>query len=226
MSLFGSPRLHSERADIVTGGWRQRSHTQSSRGWIWKVYQNLFAAGLAIVLFLAIATVLGCLRSGYAQAGSILHGQFTLVDSTGATVTDETYHGKWLVMFFGFTHCAGICPTTLSKIASLMELLGEDAEKVQPLFITVDPERDTVEVLRDYVAVFDRRIVGLTGSAEQIATVAKSYDVISQRSGAGANYTIGHSTAIYLVDPNGIYTSVLDPDISPQDMAKWLRALM
>jgi protein SCO1/2 len=80
--------------------------------------------------------------------------------------------------------------------------------------------------LRDYVAAFDRRIVGLTGSAEQIATVAKNYDVISQRSGDGANYSIGHSTPIYLVDPNGIYISILDPDISPQDMAEWLRALM
>jgi protein SCO1/2 len=190
---------------------------------------KLFAAGLVFVLFLASSTVLGCLRIGYAeagQAGSIPSGQFTLVDHTGAIVTDETYRGKWLVMFFGFTHCPDICPTTLSKIASMMELLGQDAEKVQPLFITVDPERDTVEVLRDYVAAFDRRIIGLTGSAEQIATVAKIYDVISQRSGDGANYTIGHSTPIYIVDPNGIYISMLDPDISPQDMTKWLRALM
>jgi protein SCO1 len=195
-----------------------------------KAYQyKLFAAGLVIVLSLAIATVLLCLRSGDAeagQAGSILGGQFTLVDHTGTTVTDETYRGKWLVMFFGFTHCPDICPTTLSKIASMMELLGQDAEKVQPLFITVDPERDTIEVLRKYVAAFDRRIVGLTGSAEQIAAVAKSYDVIFQRSGDGTNYTIGHSTAIYLVDPNGNYVSILDPDISPQDMEKWLTALM
>lgn len=188
-----------------------------------KIYrQALFAAGLVSVLF-------GCLRSGYAearQAAPIFGGSFTLIDHTGATVTDETYRGKWLVIFFGFTHCPDICPTTLSKIASMMELLGQDAEKVQPLFITVDPERDTVEVLRDYVAAFDSRIVGLTGPAEQIAVVSKNYGVISQRSGDGANYTVGHSTPIYLVDPDGRYRSILDPDISAQDMTEWLRALM
>jgi protein SCO1/2 len=83
-----------------------------------------------------------CLRSGDAEAGPagfIVGGPFTLVDHTGATVTNETYRGKWLVMFFGFTHCPDICPMTLSKIASMMELLGQDAQKVQPLFITVDP---------------------------------------------------------------------------------------
>jgi protein SCO1/2 len=188
--------------------------------------QSLLLAGLAIIL---VVIVLGCLRSGYAeagQAGSVLGGSFTLVDHTGATVTGETYRGKWLVMFFGFTHCPDICPTTLSKIANMMELLGQDAGKVQPLFITVDPERDTPEVLRDYVAAFDSRIVGLTGSTEQIGAIAKSYSIISQRSGDGADYTIGHSTPIYLLDPNGFYISTLDPDTSVQEMAKWLRALM
>jgi protein SCO1/2 len=185
-----------------------------------------FRGALAIVL---IAIVLGCLRSGYTEAGQapvVLGGPFRLIDHTGATVTDETYRGKWLMMFFGFTHCPDICPTTLSKIANVMELLGQDAAKVQPLFVTVDPERDTVEVLRAYIAAFDTPIVGLTGSAEQIATVAESYGVISQRSGNGADHTIGHSTPIYLIDPNGIYITILDPDISPQEMAAWLRALM
>jgi protein SCO1 len=183
-----------------------------------------FTGGWIVIL---VAIVLACPRS--VQAGqelAMLGGPFRLVDHTGATVTNDTYRGKWLVIFFGFTHCPDVCPTTLSKIASMMDLLGRDAEKVQPLFITVDPERDTVEVLRDYVAAFDRRIVGLTGSAEQIATVAKSYDVISQRTGDGAASTIGHSTAIYLIDPDGRYSMTLDPNFSAQEMAAWLRALM
>src|SRR5262245_26551267 len=116
------------------------AHARFGR-WILKVYQHkLLVAGLVFAPFLAIATVLGCLRSGdaeAAQARAILGGQFTLVDHTGATVTDENYRGKWLVIFFGFTNCPDICPTTLSKISSMMELLGPDAEKVQPLFITV-----------------------------------------------------------------------------------------
>jgi protein SCO1 len=185
-----------------------------------------FSGVLAIVL---IAIVLGCLRSGYAEAGQaplILGGPFRLVDHTGASVTDETYRGKWLMMFFGFTHCPDICPTTLNKIADVMELLGKDAAKVQPLFVTADPQRDTADVLRDYVAAFDSRIVGLTGSVEEIAAVAKSYGVVAERSGDGANYTIGHSTAIYLVDPEGRYSMTLDPNTSAQEMAAWLKALM
>ena len=145
---------------------------------------------LTIIL---IVVVLGCLRSGYAEAGQaplILGGPFRLIDHTGASVTDETYRGKWLMMFFGFTHCPDICPTTLNKIATVMELLGAEAEKVQPLFITVAPQRDTVEVLQGYVAAFDSRIVGLTGSADEIATVTKSYGVATERSGDGTNYTM------------------------------------
>ena len=134
-----------------------------------------FGGALGIVL---IGIVLGCMRSGYAEGGqapAILGGPFRLVDHTGASVTDETYRGKWLVMFFGFTHCPDICPTTLNKIADVIELLGKDAEKVQPLFVTVDPQRDTAETLPDYVAAFDSRIIGLTGSDEEIAAVARSY---------------------------------------------------
>jgi protein SCO1/2 len=163
---------------------------------------------------LLIALLLTCLQSSYAQVGqdpSVLGGPFRLVDQTGATVTDQTYHGKWLVMFFGFTHCPDVCPMTLGKITEMMELLGKDAERVQPLFITVDPERDTVGAMRDYVAAFDRRVVGLTGPVDAIATLAKSYNVVSKGSGKEIAYTIGHSAGIYLVDPEGRYITTLDP---------------
>src|SRR5262252_463088 len=182
------------------------------------------ALGVVLMAFL-----LACLHSGYAQVGqdpAIPGGPFRLVDQTGATVTDETYRGKWLVMFFGFTHCPDVCPMTLSRITDMMELLGKDADRVQPLFITVDPQRDTVGVMRDYVAAFDRRVVGLTGPPDAIAAVARSYGVVSDRSGSGPDYTIGHSAAVYLVDPAGRYSTTLDPTMSAQDMAAWLKALM
>src|SRR5262245_15631137 len=163
--------------------------------------QAPFSDALAVVL---IAIALACVGNGYVQAQqSIVGAPFVLVDQTGVTVTDETYRGKWVLIFFGFTHCADVCPTTLNKIANMMELLSGDAGKVQPLFITLDPERDTVAVMRDYVAAFDKRLVGLTGSVEAIAAVAKNYGVVSDRTGDAAAYTIDHSTAIYLLDPEG-----------------------
>jgi protein SCO1 len=184
-------------------------------------------AGRGAFAVALIAIVLACLRSGYAQDGQEpLGGPLRLLDQTGATVTDETYRGKWLVMFFGFTHCQDVCPMTLSKITNMMDLLGKDADRVQPLFITVDPQRDTVEVMRDYVAAFDKRLIGLTGTADAIVALAKGYGVISNRSGNGTDYTIGHSAAVYLVDPEGRYSTTLDPNLSASDMAAWLRALM
>jgi protein SCO1 len=176
----------------------------------------------AVVL---IAIILACPRT-QAQDPMILGGAFRLVDQTGTTVTDETYRGKWLVIFFGFTHCPDVCPMTLSKITNMMELLGKNADRVQPLFITLDPERDTVTVMRDYIAAFDRRLVGLTGARDAIGAVAKSYGVISNQSGSATDYTIGHSAAVYLVDPDGRYNTMLDPNLSASDMAAWLRALM
>jgi protein SCO1 len=186
----------------------------------------LLTGALAAVV---IGFLLTCLGSSNAQIGqdpSMLGGPLRLIDQTGATVTDETYRGKWLMMFFGFTHCPDVCPMTLSKITDVMELLGKDAERVQPLFITIDPERDTVGVMRDYLAAFDRRVVGLTGPADAIATFAKSYGIVSNRTGNGTDYTIGHSAAIYLVDPDGRYSTTLDPNMSAQDMAAWVEALM
>ena len=176
-----------------------------------------------------IAITLACLRGGYAQetqASLTLGAPFKLVDQTGATVTDETYRGKWMVMYFGFTHCPDVCPTTLSKISNMMDLLGRAADRVQPLFITVDPQRDTVEVMRDYVAAIDKRLIGLTGPADAIAALAKGYGIISNRSGNGTDYTIGHSAGVYLVDPEGRYSTTLDPNLSARDMAAWLSALM
>jgi protein SCO1/2 len=186
----------------------------------------LLTGALAAVV---IGFLLTCLGSSNAQIGqdpSMLGGPLRLIDQTGATVTDETYRGKWLMMFFGFTHCPDVCPMTLSKITDVMELLGKDAERVQPLFITIDPERDTVGVMRDYLAAFDRRVVGLTGPPDAIATFAKSYGIVSNRTGNGTDYTIGHSAAIYLVDPDGRYSTTLDPNMSAQDMAAWVEALM
>jgi protein SCO1/2 len=128
---------------------------------------------------------------------------FALVDHDGRAVTDATYRGKHLVVFFGFTHCPDVCPTTMLHAAEILKDMGADAERTRVLFVTVDPARDTPEVLKAYLANFDTRIVGLTGSDEQIAAAAKAFGVHYARRAADSDYTMDHSTAVYRTDAEG-----------------------
>ena len=135
-----------------------------------------------------------------------ISSDFSLVDHTGKAVTDEDFRGKWLLVFFGYTYCPDVCPTTLNEIAEVMERLGDKAAKVQPLFITIDPERDKADRMAEYVAAFDSRIVGLTGKPEQIKAAAESFRVYYEKStGAETSdgYLMDHSTALYFMNPDG-----------------------
>ncbi|GLS36889.1 electron transporter SenC [Mesorhizobium tianshanense] len=156
-------------------------------------------------------------------------GSFTLTAPDGTTVTDETYRGKWLLVFFGYTSCPDVCPATLSEIAVAIEELGPDAAKLQPIFITVDPERDTPEVMGKYTGAIDPRIVGLTGSPQQIAAVAQGYGAYSARheTEAGAeDYVVDHGTYIYIMDPQGKFVRGLDFDTPASLIADTLRKIM
>ena len=179
---------------------------------------------------LAIAIVIGLYRvvhlPGDTAGRPSVGGPFTLVDGDGRTVTDQTYRGKWLVVYFGFTFCPDACPTALNTIAGALDALGPEAARIQPLFITIDPDRDTPPVMKQYVAAFDDRIVGLTGTPQQIAAVAKAYRVYYQKVGDGANYTMDHSTALYVVGPDGRFNSLLAHDLSADEMAKRLKDLL
>ncbi|SIT54915.1 Electron transporter SenC [Mesorhizobium prunaredense] len=178
-------------------------------------FSVIFAAALSICPPLARADTVG--------------GSFTLTAPDGTTVTDETYRGKWLLVFFGYASCPDICPATLSEIAVAIEELGPDAAKLQPIFITVDPERDTPEVMGKYTGAIDPRIVGLTGSPQQIAAVAQGYGAYSARhkTGAGAeDYVVDHSTYIYIMDPQGKFVRGLDFDTPTGRIADMLRKIM
>src|ERR1700738_5390588 len=129
---------------------------------------------LASILF-AFALIMSEPPARATEPGVTIGGPFTLLTPDGTTVTDQTYRGKWLLVYFGYTFCPNSCPMTLNEIATALEKLGTDAAKLKPLFITVDPQRDTREVLEQYTQSFDPRIVGLTGNPEQIAAVAKEY---------------------------------------------------
>jgi protein SCO1 len=156
-------------------------------------------------------------------------GPFTLTAADGTTATDQTYRGKWLLVYFGYTFCPDTCPTALNEIAGVLERLGPDAAKLQPLFITVDPERDTPEVMGKYVDSFDPRIVGLTGSPQQIADTAKEYGVYYTPHKSGkddGDYLIEHSSYIYIMDPRGIFVKAFDPDTPADRIAESLHDLL
>lgn len=168
---------------------------------IFAVLVLLFAAGLAGYAWMnrQAADPQG---SGVALVG----GPFTLTDHTGREVTEKTFLGKYLLVFFGFTFCPDICPTELQVITAALDQMGPAGEAIQPVFITIDPARDTPEVLKAYVSNFGPRLLGLTGTPEQIAAAAKAYRVYyakAANSGADENYVMDHSTIIYLMGPDG-----------------------
>jgi protein SCO1 len=156
-----------------------------------------------------------------------LGGPFSLVASTGGTVSDQTYRGKFLLVNFGYTFCPDACPTTLNDISVALERLGPLANKVQPLFITVNPARDTANVMADYVKSFDPRIVGLTGTPAQIAAVAKEYRVYyaPQRNEDGT-YLVDHSSVVYVMGPDGKFLKLIRGDTSGERMASELKDLI
>jgi protein SCO1 len=159
---------------------------------------------------------------------SAIGGPFTLVDNSGKTVTDRTYRGKWLLVFFGYTHCPDVCPTTLNALAASLRQLGPMAAQVQPLFITVDPEHDTPQVLANYVKAFDPRIVGLTGTAEQIAAVAHEYRVYYSKDETAQERDdqIDHSAFVYLMSPQGKLVQVFGGGVMNNAIAARLQQLL
>lgn len=181
----------------------------------------IIAAGAALWTFFR-APSQQTTSSGTATVG----GPFTLVDQQGRTVTDETFRGRWMLVFFGFTHCPDVCPTALNDMSAVLAELGTAADKVQPIFITVDPERDTVEAMSQYVANFDPRIVALTGTPEQIAQAAKAYRVYYKKVPQGDDYTMDHTGILYLMDPQGRFMTHFTPNTPPADMAARIRKLL
>lgn len=131
--------------------------------------------------------------------------EFELTDHQGMVQTEEDFAGRWMLVFFGFTNCPDVCPTTLSEVAAVMDGLGDDAAKVQPIFITIDPERDTPAALAEYVPLFDAGIIGLTGTPEQTAATSETFPIFFERveeAAAPDGYTMGHTSHLFLFDPD------------------------
>ena len=155
-------------------------------------------------------------------------GPFTLTASDGSTKTDESFRGRWMLVYFGFTNCPNICPTTLSAISRALDIVGPLSEKVQPLYITIDPERDTPQQMGAYTRAIDPRILGLTGTPQAIASVAREYRVFYKKvPGQTPNdYSMMHSAYIYVMDPTGKYVTLITQSQDPDAIAERLREVL
>ena len=194
-------------------------------------------AGSRACALLVIASLFGCGPAAAAEQPSAAQmmddlmygrgsvgGPFTLTDQAGRQRSDTEFRGKLMIVYFGYTYCPDVCPADLMAITQALDGLGPAAEGVQPIFITIDPERDT-KVLADYVSAFHHSLIGLTGSPEQIRKVANSYKafyakVPDERSG---NYSIDHTGVIYLMGRDGEYLGFMPPQTSPDRLTEILR---
>ena len=166
----------------------------------------LFVIALFVAGFAAAYSIRFAPEGSRTEGRALIGGPFTLADTAGKRVTDRDFRGKLMLVFFGYTHCPDVCPTEMQNMADVMEKLGPDAKQVAPVFISVDPVRDTPEALSDYVKNFSPLITGLTGSQEEIASVAKAYRVYFRKADGGSeDYTVDHSVFVYLMDREGNY---------------------
>jgi len=185
-----------------------------------------------ILLFCALAAALVASILLWRLAGQLepaggtasIGGPYTLTDQNGHRVSDADFRGRWVLLYFGYTFCPDVCPTTLAKISAALRKLGPQADRFVPVFITVDPQRDTPPVLKTYLAAFGPQFVGLTGKPSDIAKVAHSYRVYyAKHPLAGGNYAMDHSSVIYLIDPHGTFVKAYDDDASPASLAADLK---
>jgi protein SCO1 len=171
----------------------------------------LAVAALALVALMMVSGVLPGFKSGTpAPLSASIGGPFSLTAHTGARVDSATLKGKPFLVFFGFTFCPDVCPTTLLDLTNLIKDLGPDADRLGYYFITVDPERDTVPQLRSYLSSFDPRITGLVGTPDELANVAKAYRAIYKRVPTKDGYTMDHSASVYLMDAQGRFSGTID----------------
>ena len=189
---------------------------------------------IAAVAAVAVAAAVYVWRAGDAAKGAaekptagraLIGGPFALVDHTGRTRTEKDLLGKFAVVNFGFSNCPDVCPTTLQTISDALEAMGPAAERIRPVFITVDPERDTASRLKTYRRAFDDRFLMLTGSVAGIARAAKAYKVgySSMKPAADGSYMVNHTALIYLMGPDGAYITHFPFRITPDKLADALK---
>ena len=185
----------------------------------------ILACVLGLAVTLGLAWNAGVFRS---EPPVAVGGPFQLVDQNGAAATEKTLKGKWSAVFFGFTYCPDVCPGTLQGLAAATDQLGPRAKDFQIVFISIDPERDTPQQLKSYLSApyVPKSTIGLTGGQEQVRAAAKAYKVYYAKVGDGADYTMDHSTAIYLMDPKGRFKTVIPYNLPPDEIARRIKDAM
>ncbi len=199
----------------------------------------LMFAGVCIAIAAALAVTTIVVIKGRDAAGSTsrqvsstgqpdVGGPFQLVDQDGQAVDQTLLNGKWSLVFFGFTYCPDYCPTTLQMLEATKRALGDRADEVQIVFITVDPERDTPQAMKDYLSSdgFPEGVIGLTGTPAQIRAAADAYRAIYEKVGEGEAYAMNHSLTIYLMGPDGRFRSPLGHDLGPANSARIIERAM
>lgn len=171
----------------------------------------------SILIFAAAVLLIALGLGGYAllerqghqpqsSGVALVGGPFSLTNQDGRRVTEKDFLGKYMLVFFGYTFCPDVCPTELQVMTAALDQLGPEADRIQPVFVTIDPERDTPQVLKPYVENFGPRLTGLTGTPDEVASIAKAYRVYYAKAGnsaAGSDYLMDHSSIIYLMGPDG-----------------------
>lgn len=189
-----------------------------------------FAALLATASPAFAQTAVGARHTAPAQDAAPLTPRYLLMDPQGRAVTHEDFRGRFQLVSFGFISCPDVCPTTLLEVKQILEILGDQAKQLQPVFITVDPERDTREILREYTAAFDQRILGLTGSPELIRRAADSfrvqYEKVREPGAAPQNYTMNHTAGMVLLDGQGRFVARFAYAMPAAEIAQRIRAAM
>lgn len=180
------------------------------------------AGGVAAALLAGLGVVLSRREEGGGGADKGFGGPFTLTAPDGRTVTDATFRGKYMLVYFGYTYCPDVCPTTLANLAKALDRLGKRADALQAIFITVDPARDTPAVMGQYTSAISPRILGLSGTPAQIAAAAGAYHVyyaVHRNGPDDRNYAVDHSSVLYLMSPSGAPLALIPADEDPTRMA-------
>jgi protein SCO1/2 len=193
-----------------------------------------FSRPLVIVVAFAVSLTIGLALTLWLADGSrtlstasAIGGPFQLVDQDGKAVTDKSLPGKPTLIFFGFTHCPDVCPTALFEISEILRVMGKDASRVNAFFVSVDPDRDTPAIMKDYIASFDPNLKALTGSPEAVAKIVSAYRVYAKKVPLkDGDYTMDHTALIYLMDRNGRFVAPFNikrtPEAAAADLKRYL----
>jgi cytochrome oxidase Cu insertion factor (SCO1/SenC/PrrC family) len=192
---------------------------------------KLMVVILMLILAICAGSLTFLLRDEHATSSgtALIGGPFTMLNQRGETVTDKTYIGKYMLLFFGFTNCNDVCPTELQVMTAALEQMGPDADKITPLFVSIDPERDTTDVIKTYVSAFHPSLQGLTGSLAQVAAFAKTYHIFYKKVPNPQDpkaYEMDHSSILYLMGPDGKFLKYFNYSTDAKLLAEDLQKVL